>query len=118
MFFGSAKNWRRPPRRWVTVPVLIRDGGSRIDGYTINLSEGGLYLFAATNLQVESEIEVEFRPPGKNKTVRIRGIVRRRALYLYGIELLRSDTAGASSHASAQSDRATNLNLQLLTDSQ
>jgi hypothetical protein len=86
MLFVPAKNRRRSQRHWVAVPVLIRNGGSSIDGFSINISEGGVYLFAAANLSLGTQIEIEFRPPGRKRLVRALGIVRRRALYLYGIE--------------------------------
>jgi hypothetical protein len=67
-------------------------GGSHIDGVTINVSEHGIYAFAATKLSVGDEVEVTFCPPGRKKMVSARGIVRRKAVYLYGIEFLNRDT--------------------------
>jgi hypothetical protein len=97
MLFAPAKNRRHSHRQWVSVPVLIRNGGSRIDGLSINISEGGIYLFAAANLSLGTQIEIEFRPPASKELVRACGTVRRRALYLYGIEFLLSDET-ASTH--------------------
>ena len=77
------------------MPVVICNRRSRIDGHSINLSEGGIYVFAAANFSVGTQIEIEFRPPGSNELLRIRGTIRRRALYLYGIEFL-SDHVAAS----------------------
>jgi hypothetical protein len=68
-------------------------GGLRVDGMTINVSEHGVYLFAATNLSVGTEIEIVYRPPGRKKSICAHGIVRRRAVFLYGIEFLNNDTA-------------------------
>jgi hypothetical protein len=61
-------------------------GEVRVDGVTINISEHGMYLFAATNLSLETEIEITFRSPDKRKLIRTVGVVRRKAVYLYGIE--------------------------------
>ena len=64
-------------------------GGLQVDGTTINVSEHGMFLFAAINLSAGSEIELVYSPPGK-KAVCARGIVQRKAVYLYGIEFLNS----------------------------
>lgn len=67
-------------------------GGLHVDGVTINVSEHGMYLFAATNLSVGTEVEIEYRPASRHESVCACGIVRRRAVFLYGIELLNNDT--------------------------
>jgi hypothetical protein len=84
---------RRSQRQWFAVPVRMGRGGSHIDGVTINVSEHGIYAFAATKLSVGDEIEITFCPPGRKKIVCARGVVRRKAVYLYGIEFLNHDTA-------------------------
>lgn len=80
-------------------------GGLRVDGMTINVSEHGVYLFAATNLSVGTEIEIVYRPPGRKKSICACGIVRRRAVFLYGVEFLTNDTAAilGTAHTSARS---------------
>ena len=93
MLFGRGKERRRSRRHWVSVPVVIRRDGSRIDGHSINLSEGGIYLFAAANFPPGTQVEVEFRPPGGKQSSRTAGTVRRRLLYLYAIEFLTEDAA-------------------------
>ena len=40
------------------------------------------------NLEMGSQIQVEFLPPQNKEPVRVSGIVRHRALYLYGIDFL------------------------------
>jgi hypothetical protein len=65
----------------------------RIDGLSINISEGGMFLFAAAKLSPGLRIEIEFRRPHSKELVRATGAVRRRALYLYGIEFLNDDAA-------------------------
>ena len=91
MFFVPAKIRRRSQRQWVALPVRIVVDGARIDGMSINISEHGLYVFAATTLSIGDEVEIVFRPPEKKKSVLIHGIVRRKAVYLYGIEFLTID---------------------------
>jgi PilZ domain len=53
---------------------------ARLDGLSINISEGGIYLLAAANLAVGTLIEIEFRMPHSKQFVRTRGAVRRRAV--------------------------------------
>jgi PilZ domain-containing protein len=101
MIFRPTKNRRQSKRQWVTVPVLIRHRGLRIDGHSINISEGGLYLFAAAHLPPGTLVEIEFRPPRGKELVCATGTVRRRALYLYGIEFL-SDGAGTGDRTTVQ----------------
>ena len=84
---------RRSHRQWIAVPVRIRVGGLRVDGMTINLSEHGVYLFVVTNLSIGTEIEILYRPPGRKNSICTSGIVRRRAVFLYGVEFLSDDTA-------------------------
>jgi len=91
MATAPAHDRRRSHRHWTAVPVRINHRGTRIDGVSINLSEGGMYLFAAAHLALEAEIEMEFRPPDAKQSVCVRGTVRRRALYLYGIEFVGDD---------------------------
>jgi hypothetical protein len=88
MLLAPAKSKRRSTRQWIALPVRIRIGGLRVDGITINVSEHGMYLFAATNLSAGTEIELLYRSPGRKKSVCACGIVRRKAVYLYGIEFL------------------------------
>ena len=95
MLFARNKDRRHSQRHWVTVPVVIHDGGTRIGAVSINISIGGMYLFAAANLSPGTQIEMEFRLPNSKGLFRARGTVRRRALYLYGIEFL-SEFAGSS----------------------
>jgi PilZ domain len=54
----------------------------------MNISGGGMGLFAVANLPVGSQIEVEFPSPESGLRTRIPGTIRHRALYLYGIEFL------------------------------
>ena len=80
-------------------------GATHIEGVTINVSEHGIYAFAATKLSVGDEIEITFCPPGQ-KMVRVRGVVRRKAVYLYGIEFLTQDSAIVAERKRSYSMRA------------
>ena len=75
------------------MPLVIWTRGARFDGVTINMSEGGVYFFAAADISVGDHIEVEFRPSDEKKPVRACGVVCRRALYLYGVEFAAEQAA-------------------------
>ncbi len=98
MLFAPLTDQRRSERQWVATPVHILMGKSRIDGTTLNLSEHGMYLFTATNLPVGAEIELEFRPPNEKKLIQASAIIRRKVVYLYGIEFLNKRTQVSEDH--------------------
>ena len=83
-------------RRWQRFPFdasvrVVVDHSAEItvvDGRGVRFSEGGICLFAAANLPVGSQVKVEFRTPGTDEPVRVRGKVRNRSVYLYGVEFL------------------------------
>ena len=79
---------RRQKRQLLNTSVRVFAGASHLDALGINLSADGMRLFTIANLPVGSQIQVEFLPPRGTEQVRISGIVRHRALYLYGIEFL------------------------------
>ena len=69
-------------------PVYHSDDEIVVNGRGIQFSEGGICLFAAANLPVGSQVNVEFRTPHTGEAVRVRGKVRNRSVYLYGVEFL------------------------------
>jgi PilZ domain-containing protein len=79
---------RRSPRQWLNTSVDVFSGPAHMDALGINLSEGGMGLFVIANLHVGSQIQVEFLPPLSKTRMRLSGVVRHRALYLYGIEFV------------------------------
>ena len=79
---------RRRKRQLLNTSVRAFTESAHVDALGINLSEVGVCLFAIVNLSVGSQIQVEFLPPRSTELVRVSGIVRHRALYLYGIEFL------------------------------
>ncbi len=84
------KNQRQSLRHWVAVPVLIRNDGLRIEGLSINISEGGIYVFAAATFAIGTRIEIEFRLSHSKRSVRT------------GIEFLKEDIAPVRDHSIAQ----------------
>jgi hypothetical protein len=83
-------------RRWQRFPfdaslrVVVDQPAEKtvVDGRGVHFSEGGICLFAAANLPVGSQVKVEFRTPHTDEPVRVRGKVRNRSVYLYGVEFL------------------------------
>jgi PilZ domain len=82
--------FRSDRRRWerlrLNAPVQLLTGSERFDGRGVKLSPGGMCLFTVSDLPIGSEVELEFLTPSSEKTVRVSGTIRSRALYLYGIE--------------------------------
>jgi hypothetical protein len=83
---------RRWERRLADVPIrVIADdltGTLVVPGRGTKLSEGGVCLFALTDLAVGTQIGVELIDSHTGTPVRVSGIVRNRAVYLYGVEFL------------------------------
>ncbi len=92
---NSKPDRRRRRRQLLNTSVQILAGSTHVDALGINLSDVGMCLFTIANLPLESQIQVEFIPPQCKERIRVCGIVRHRALYLYGIEFL-DDSAPAS----------------------
>jgi hypothetical protein len=86
---------RRWERRLIDVPTrVVADdltGGNVIVGRGTEMSEGGIRLFAVANLPVGTQINVELIDLPCGPPVCVRGIVRNRQVYLYGIEFLIHD---------------------------
>ncbi len=95
MRFAPVPDKRRSSRQWVTIPVHILAGKSRIEGTTLNLSDHGMYLFTAANLPLEGEIQISFCPPGEKQSVQVCAVIRRKVVYLYGIEFVDEKTKQA-----------------------
>ena len=98
----SKVGWMEPQvnrRRWQRYPfdasvrvVVDHSTDQRIvHARGVRLSEGGICLFAAANLPVGSNINVEFQNPRTEEPVRVRGKVRNRSVYLYGVEFLHDE---------------------------
>lgn len=79
---------RRRQRQLLNTSVRVFSGSRHLDALGINLSDVGMCLFAISNLPLGAQIEIEFLPQRCTERVRMRGTVRHRAFYLYGIEFL------------------------------
>lgn len=88
MLKRTFKDRRRERRQLVNTTVQVFTGSSHLSALGINLSDVGMCLFAIANLPLGSQIELEFLPPWSNEPTRVRGSIRHRALYLYGVEFV------------------------------
>jgi hypothetical protein len=86
---GDERRWER---RLVDLPIrLVADDLTAtgvILGRATKISEGGICLFALASLAVGAQIDVEFIESICDKPIRVRGIIRNRLVYLYGVEFL------------------------------
>lgn len=92
MIVQTERRARRWPRHRIDVPirVIVHGAGKTrvIVGRGNELSEGGMALTAGVELNPGDEAEVEFTPPYSGQPIRIRGAVRNRKGYRYGVEFL------------------------------
>jgi hypothetical protein len=87
-FQQDRRRWRRFA---FGVPVRILTAKSVVEGRSIRMSEGGVSVFALVNLSLGARVSVQFTLPHANQPLSIAGVVRSRAVYLYGVEFLKED---------------------------
>jgi hypothetical protein len=83
------RRWQRlhvnlPVRVLVKTPDCLRI----VSGRGTELSEGGVALYAALELEIGDRVEVELTDPDSGPPLRIRAVVRNRAGYFYGLQFL------------------------------
>jgi hypothetical protein len=67
--------------------IVTRDEGTRIAvGRALDISEGGMQIFAGLELRADDPVQVEFTPPYSSSPVRVSAVVRHRRGYNYGVE--------------------------------
>ena len=82
---------RRWPRYKMDVPVRVIKGltnVSIVQGRGSELNNGGMAIFAGTELSIGDQVMVEFTPPYTGQPIRVRCFVRNRAGYRYGVEFI------------------------------
>src|ERR1700720_3998317 len=83
---------RRWPRYRVDVPVRVivchARRASIFDARGTALSQGGMALFAGTELNPGDQVAVEFTPPFSAPPIRVDARVCNRTGYTYGVEFL------------------------------
>ena len=99
IFKRSYSPTRRSRRQWINTSVQVFAGSGQLNALGINLSEGGMGLFAVANLPVGSHVQIEFFPPKKKTPVRMPAMIRHRALYLYGVEFLPTEVNEAQAES-------------------
>ena len=62
-----------------------------VDARFHDISDDGAAIFAAVEIAVDSEVQVEFTSPSDHRPLRVRAIVRNRREYVYGLEFLPRD---------------------------
>jgi len=111
----SPENTRRWPRHTVDLPVSVvfQTGAARTvaPGRGIEISEGGMALYAGIQLKPHDVVEVEFQRPWHAK---VSGVVRNRTGCCFGVEFLSPLTfesegsvrPGAGKNPKGQPDKA------------
>lgn len=90
-------NTRRWVRHRIDVPIRVIVNRSLktsvVPGRGNELSEGGMALTAGVELNPGDEAAIEFTPPYSGMPIRIRGVIRNRKGYRYGVEFLTTNSA-------------------------
>ena len=86
IFRRNYSEGRRWPRQWWNNSVEVFTDSSRLSGIGVNISDGGMCLFAVADLPVGTQIQVQFRHTHTEQPIKCLAIIRHRALYLYGVE--------------------------------
>jgi hypothetical protein len=84
--FGPER--RRRKRQLFNTSVRVFTDSGPIEALGINISDVGMSLFTIAHLEPDSRIQIELLMPQSTERMRIDGIIRHRALYLYGVEFL------------------------------
>lgn len=88
---------RRWPRYNIDVPVrLIAQRPTKVaivQGRGRELGCGGIAVFAGIELSIDEQVAVEFTPPYAGEPIRVRGFVRNRSGYTYGVEFITDNNA-------------------------
>ena len=76
---------RRRKRQLLNTSVRVLSEHGPLEALGINISDVGMSLFTIANLELDSRIQIELLMPQSTERVQIEGIIRHRALYLYGV---------------------------------
>lgn len=89
---ASYEALRRWPRYSIDVPVrLITQRPTKtavVQGRGRELNRCGMAIYAGVEVSIDEQVAVEFTPPYAGQSVRVRGFVRNRSGYIYGIEFI------------------------------
>lgn len=90
---------RRRKRQLLNTSVRVFSDNRWIDALGINISDVGMGLFAVANLALDSQVMIELPGRDRPQRVKLAGVVRHRALYLYGIEFVEETEQSANTSA-------------------
>lgn len=86
------RTMRRWPRLKIQVPVtvIVRKYGKTmfVVGRGTDINDGGIAVFAGTELQIGEEVEISFTPPYRGEPLVARTVVKNRRGYTYGMEFM------------------------------
>ncbi len=86
------REMRRWPRLQIRVPVTViahkPNKTVYIDGRGTDINEGGIAVFAGSELGIGEEVEISFTPPYHGEPLMARTIIRNRRGYTYGMEFV------------------------------
>jgi len=84
------EDFRISPRFALDSRVLMTkvSTGEVFHGRTMDISEGGLSVFAACELQAGTQLRLEFTVPYSSEPLRVFATVRHRDGYRYGLEFV------------------------------
>jgi hypothetical protein len=86
---ARARRWQRFKLDLPVCVIVQREGKTLlIRGRGRDISEGGMGVFAGVEARVDAEVDIEFTPAFNGPPVRVRGVVRNRRGYVYGVEFL------------------------------
>jgi PilZ domain len=90
---SSAVRWH--PRFRLDTPVCLIVGmpgkAILVNARLRDMSDDGGAVFAAIELAIDSEVQIEYTPSFNRGPLRVRAVVRNRRGYIYGLEFLPRD---------------------------
>ncbi len=93
MFLSDKKKYEL--REWGRYEVQVRakitipnEGNAIWYGQTLDISKGGLRIFVPRELEKNAIVIMEFSLPYSWKNIEIRGVVRNRNSFTYGVEFV------------------------------
>jgi hypothetical protein len=88
----ATRRWRRHPRFRadfrVTVTYLLGNQYQKVEGHCRDLSEAGIGILLATEMNVGEVVGLSFSIPESPLLWEVRAVVRYRRVYQYGFEFL------------------------------
>lgn len=87
--YKSLRRWQRLKIR-VPVTVVVHKSHKTVyvDGRGTDLNEGGIAVFAGSELGIGEEVDISLTPPYQGEPLVARTIIRNRRGYTYGMEFV------------------------------